>query len=371
MRKFRDLSLYRKLTVIIMLSTVSAVLVSSVAIVAYQVHTFTRSVIAELETTADILGSNGAAALRFGIERDARLTLESLEAKGHISGACFFTPDEKVFSSYSKDGAQITIPTFPLEEGHTFQFDADRVCLVKHVYHDGDLIGSVHIQSDLDIFYDQLWRSITTTFLILVTCASLALVLANKHLRVISRPINDLVDTANRVSETRDYSLRVSKYADDDLGKLTEEFNDMLHQIQIREAELEQEINERKRVQAELEAQRALSVRADRLHSLGEMAAGIAHELNQPLVGVRGLAEHILIALDRGWPLSDQKLNERAQSIVDQADRMTHIIEHVRMFARESGKAELSPVEINRVVLSGIELMNAHLVFRRRINLYE
>jgi two-component system C4-dicarboxylate transport sensor histidine kinase DctB len=52
--------------------------------------------------------------------------------------------------------------------------------------------------------------------------------------------------------------------------------------------------------EAEREAQRLLSVRADRLRALGQLAAGIVHELNQPLVGVRGLAEHILIGMERG-----------------------------------------------------------------------
>jgi PAS domain S-box-containing protein len=109
----------------------------------------------------------------------------------------------------------------------------------------------------------------------------------------------------------------------------------------------------------ELENQRALSMRSDRLRSLGEMAAGIAHELNQPLVGVRGLAEHILIGIDRGWELSKEKLVDRATRIVEQADRMVHIIEHVRMFAREAGKPEMSPVQVNDVVTSAVEMLNA------------
>ena len=120
---------------------------------------------------------------------------------------------------------------------------------------------------------------------------------------------------------------------------------------------------EEARVRAEqaLEKQRTLSMRSDRLRSLGEMAAGIAHELNQPLVGVRGIAEHILIALEKGWDLGREKLAERATTIVAQADRMTHIIEHVRLFARESGKPELSPVHVNDVVTSAIELLGAQM----------
>ncbi|MCH7909850.1 MAG: hypothetical protein IIB38_09575 [Candidatus Hydrogenedentes bacterium] len=79
----------------------------------------------------------------------------------------------------------------------------------------------------------------------------------------------------------------------------------------------------RKEAEEDLARQQLLTLRADRLRSLGEMAAGIAHELNQPLVGVRGMAELMLISQDRKWELSQDDIREKAQMIVDQADRMS------------------------------------------------
>ncbi len=113
------------------------------------------------------------------------------------------------------------------------------------------------------------------------------------------------------------------------------------------------------KINQKYEEQRALSIRADRLRSLGEMAAGIAHELNQPLVGVRGLAEHILIGLERGWKMDEKNIQEKIGTIVDQADRMSHIIEHVRIFAREAGKMEVQSVNVNDVVKSSTNLLKA------------
>ena len=128
--------------------------------------------------------------------------------------------------------------------------------------------------------------------------------------------------------------------------------------------QLLQEITDRKRAEEgrkaaerEIEKQRTLSMHTDRLRALGEMAAGIAHGLNQPLLGVRGLAEHLLIGMDRGWNLSKEKIREKLSLIVEQADKMTHIIEHVRMFAREAGKHELRPVNVNDVVESSIGML--------------
>jgi len=138
----------------------------------------------------------------------------------------------------------------------------------------------------------------------------------------------------------------------DETGKVTRIVHIMSDITQQKRAE---------EAEAELEAQRLLSLRADRLRSLGEMAAGVAHELNQPLVGVRGLAEHLLIGMDRGWNLSEEKLRNKLSLIVEQADRMSHIIERVRMFARDAGKPETRPVQVNDVVHGALSMLGPQL----------
>jgi signal transduction histidine kinase len=123
--------------------------------------------------------------------------------------------------------------------------------------------------------------------------------------------------------------------------------------------QLEDEIRRRSAIEKTLEEQRLLRVHSDRLRSLGEMAAGIAHELNQPLVGVRGMAELIVLSTENEKLFSREKTLKKARMIVEQADRMVHIIQHVRLFARESGQPETSVVNLNDVVQSGIGLLKA------------
>ena len=97
MRRFGDLSLTRKLTVIIMVTTIAAMLLSAVAIISYQVHTFSKFIVSELTTTAEILGTNGAAALRFRMPRDAEITLAV-----SISSCCRLPTYETIASSTSR-----------------------------------------------------------------------------------------------------------------------------------------------------------------------------------------------------------------------------------------------------------------------------
>jgi C4-dicarboxylate-specific signal transduction histidine kinase len=121
--------------------------------------------------------------------------------------------------------------------------------------------------------------------------------------------------------------------------------------------QLEYEMAKRYQAEQELEKQRTLRIRSDRLRSLGEMAAGIAHELNQPLMGVKGMSELILLSMNRTDQVSYGRIKKNAEIIMEQADRMVHIIQHVRLFAREAGNIEKSIEDINEVVRSGIGLV--------------
>ena len=123
--------------------------------------------------------------------------------------------------------------------------------------------------------------------------------------------------------------------------------------------QLKHEISRRQKVETELEEQRSLQMRSDRLRSLGEMAAGIAHELNQPLVGVRGKAELTLMQLAQKKPLVREKIENNVRTIIKQVDRMVHLIDHVRLFARDAGKVETSRVDLNDIVRSALTLVEA------------
>ncbi len=178
-------------------------------------------------------------------------------------------------------------------------------------------------------------------------------------------------EAAEQIRERFDLPvIYLTAYADDltlQQAKVTEPFGYILKPFEERDLRTTLEMalyrhrmeRKLKEAEEELENQRMLSMRADRLRSLGEMAAGISHELNQPLVGVRGLAEHILIAMDKGWELTEEKIRDRVTRIVEQADRMVHIIQHVRMFAREAGKFDRVPVQVNDVVRSAMDMVGA------------
>ena len=372
--RIADLSIRRKLMGMIVLTSTIALATACVAFILLDWVSTRETMVSNVDALARVVAVNSISALEFEDDRAAEITLAALAAEPQLVSGAIYRLDGTVLATFARDGRDF-VPPAVQTDGHTFD---DNLHLYRHVEFDGRMVGTVYVCSGLEELEARRGRYVQLATIFIAASLLVAFVVAGVLHPLVSRPIMELVKAARLVRAERDYSVRVPDYGRDEVGTLISAFNDMLGEIKTRDEALRQardqlaerarqlqtELGERQRAEEarrkaenELEAQKALGVRADRLRSLGEMAAGITHELNQPLVGVRGLAEHLLIGMERGWAIDEEKMRERLGGIVDQADRMTHIIEHVRMFARESGRPEMSEIDVNDVVRSGMELL--------------
>ena len=129
------------------------------------------------------------------------------------------------------------------------------------------------------------------------------------------------------------------------------------HLLENKNRQLSEEIQLREAAEKRLEIQKSIQIRSDRLRSLGEMAAGIAHELNQPLTGIRGMSELILFGIKNN-SIEVGRISEITADIIGQTDRMAHIINHVRLFARKAGSADTSYIDLNKAIASALSLLS-------------
>jgi len=106
MRLFRDLSIKRKLQLIIMLTAGAALVVACGAFLAYDRLAFRSTMTTDLSILAEIVGSNSTAALSFNDPKAAEEILRGLKAKPHIVAAAIYTSDGKVFARYIRADAQ-------------------------------------------------------------------------------------------------------------------------------------------------------------------------------------------------------------------------------------------------------------------------
>ncbi|GAB7079998.1 PAS domain S-box protein [Megalodesulfovibrio paquesii] len=112
-----------------------------------------------------------------------------------------------------------------------------------------------------------------------------------------------------------------------------------------------------------LEAEQQL-VHAGKMATLGEMAAGVAHELNQPLTVIKGAASYFLKKIRRGETVAPDVLADLSQEMDSHVDRATRIINHLREFGRRP-EMELNEVDVGDVLGRSLEMFRQQLALRQ------
>ncbi len=175
---------------------------------------------------------------------------------------------------------------------------------------------------------------------LLVLGVTLGYLLSREISRHLSRPILELDAMAQKVAHG-ERNIRLSKSTTDEIGDLTRTFNRMTASLEDREdqlnrlnQQLELKVHERTRQLEErnLELLRTKDelVRTEKLAAIGSLAAGVAHEINNPAAIIRGNVEILLMELS-----DDESGREEAEEIMKQTERIASITRHMLTFARE------------------------------------
>jgi two-component system, sensor histidine kinase and response regulator len=233
----RKISLRHKLTVLMMINTVVALCAAGVGFAEYGVYRFKELRLEDLKALANILGTNSTAPLEFKDPNSAHDILEGLAAKPHILLAVIYDRDGHPLAIYHRAGSAGKFSP-PPPESDSGRFTTDRVLIFQSIVFQEEKIGTVFLEGDT-VEYKQLLIGYLFFFALIVVAVSLgAYAMAGRLQRPISNPILELAWTTKMVTGSRDYSIRAGKHSEDEVGVLIDGFNEMLGQIQKRDAEL-------------------------------------------------------------------------------------------------------------------------------------
>ena len=103
MNWLRTLSLRRKITYVIMINTIAALCVASVAFAGYGISRFKQQQLQDLNALANVMGTNSVAAVTFKDASAASDVLQALAGKPHILSACIYDLEGRPFAQYHRE----------------------------------------------------------------------------------------------------------------------------------------------------------------------------------------------------------------------------------------------------------------------------
>ena len=256
MQFLKNLSIKRKLILIVLVTTGAALFLASIALITHDFIRFRSETKRALISTANIIGMNSTAALEFGDPGAGKETLSALMENPCIVSAAIYTQEGDLFATYNSPGGKIEknngsgkkttaakfvagerIPEKPRPPGTYIENDLMMIYLPITL--DNEQIGTIYVSADMNEVYTNLRQNVAIILIIFLACFLVALTLSTALQRLISWPILNLADVANRVSESKDFSIRATKESNDESGILVERFNEMLSQIEERDRELQ------------------------------------------------------------------------------------------------------------------------------------
>lgn len=207
------------------------------------------------------------------------------------------------------------------------------------VYFENTYVGDVLLTAKPQNLWDYLknisiliW---TATAIMIVMLALFSFYILEHFL---SRPFDELISNM-RQTEKADYKVNFTQAYSSELGVLAQSFHRAIHAIENRDSELlkyasnlESLVSARTR---ERDDERMRSINSAKLASLGEISAGIAHEVNNPLTIIQGKVEAIYSQMSRGNH-SPETVRPHLERITAMVERITRIVRGLKYFARDA-----------------------------------
>lgn len=219
-------------------------------------------------------------------------------------------------------------------------------------------IGTIRLILSLDQVNMEIARSKVTAFFLTLIVLILTVIILAWIIKFITRPVRMLVELTDQVSRG-DLSKTIELKQSDEIGHLATTFNRMIESLRHSRNEVE-EYNrnlEQKIIEGtlELEEVQAQLVQSEKLSAIGQLAAGVAHELNNPLGGILGYSQFTLEKLEknRNEPHSPEQIDKYIRYLRDietQARRCKTIVQNLLRFSRSSQTAEFTGIDINQVI---------------------
>ncbi|MFN0058833.1 MAG: ATP-binding protein [Planctomycetota bacterium] len=302
-----------------------------------------QNLLVEAGIFADIAGLE----LAYDREASGAQILNILSTDPKVVYAKLNRLDGSTFATYSAPGSLSAKRHANLGKSTEIgtRFQGLELIATQPVRHDHKVIGWLYIVQSLDELGLALVYGGVVMVIEFIAAAAVAYLLGMRLQRPISAPILELSATAEQVSAQHNFSLRAAKHSHDEIGILTDAFNDMLSQIQFRDSALNRanEVLEDRVAERTVELRTALEVADAASRAKSQFLANMSHEIRTPMSAILG---HTEILLDLA--LENQEALHSLETIKRSGGHLLTIINDILDFSKiEAGKLSIENIEFS------------------------
>ena len=229
-------SIKRKLMTAIMGTSIAVLVLTCAVFLTTEYVASGKSLARTMITRAGIIAASSSAAMALQNDSDAADVLRALHIDPHIVAACLYDKDGHIFARYPANAPDKIFPSSPEKNGQ--RFENGHFSVFKPIVQENQWLGTVYLKTDLSELNEKFQLYAVVLSAIAVISFFVSYGLSTRFQKSISEPIRDLAETTRSVSIHRDYAVRAQKLSNDEIGLLVDSFNDMLGQIEQRDASL-------------------------------------------------------------------------------------------------------------------------------------
>jgi two-component system NtrC family sensor kinase len=234
----------------------------------------------------------------------------------------------------------------------------NKMVLYSPLWHQGKIIGGIQMEVPIGDLMTNLLE-LKRIILITIVLDAIVLIIFGSLLlsRVLVKPIKDLVRLTQKISEG-DFSQKIEETSRNEIGQLIGSFNRMIERLKENHESMENYLESLELANKKLKQAQEELIRTEKLASIGRFAAGVAHEVGNPLGAILGYTS---ILQKEGMDHEESK--DYLKRIEKEIDRINRIVRELLDFARPS-KFEIKDVEIHLVIENTLSLLSYQKNFK-------
>jgi diguanylate cyclase (GGDEF)-like protein len=257
LKHFHKFTIAKKLQVINLLIVGLITLLTIISMCFYMYASLRDDYLNESKTLSSLLAENVTSALLFGDTKAAQEAFAGLRTVVEVTQAELYDKAGNLFASYTKGTATFAAPAKfdPQRHQKNIRFGNltfDSASPVLSIAPDREQIGTIAMHMDLTAAYVHLGYQILALLLIGLIGAALVSAVLAKLQKSITLPLLSLTQTMRKVVKDGDPSANTNPTGQDEIGEMTNAFHHMVDELSHREQSLQQELKERRRIEAKL-----------------------------------------------------------------------------------------------------------------------